>query len=436
MAAPPDENGDARGIRRTLRYRWLVFGIVLAAYFFVYYQRNLPSTLDMIIIDDLGSGLATLWSAAYYYVYAALQLPVGLMTDRVGPRKVLSTALVVITIGTFATSFAETYSVLMIGKIVMSCGMACIFVPLTKIIVTWFVKKDFALMNGFVIAVGNLAGIMAAEPTRIILDAIGWRGLFMAIGIITLMLAMLCVLFVRNRPKDIGAPEIYEIYPEEKQKHETYEKVPLKSGIVTTLKGGRAFWMPAGAYFMVFGTMMLFQGRWIVSFFKSVPELLIAGTVMMTFLAVGKLISTAIASTVAKKVGSKRKVMLAANIGYLGMWGVIWLLIGHINMFWFWAGVNFLFGFFGGFMSLVYAQTKEWFPASISGTVISLFNMIIFFGGGVFQTISIWVINEKSPMLSQFTTMWGIAFVCVAIACVLLYLSVENKTGTVKKIVS
>lgn len=434
MAASPDDKGDARSIQRTLRYRWLVLGILLVAYFLVYYQRNLPSTLDTIIVDDLGEGLATLWSAAYFYVYASLQLPVGLMTDRIGPRKVLIGALIIVTAGTFIISSAESYIVLMVGKIIMASGMACIFVPVTKIVVTWFVKKDFAMMNGFVIAAGNLAGIMAAEPTRIILDSIGWRSLFTAIGIIAMMLTVLCILFVRNRPRDIGAPEIYEIYPEEKQMHETYDKVPLKKGITTTIRGGRAFWMPAIAYFLIFGTMMLFQGRWIVRYFNSVYEFAIAGTVLLTILAIGKLISTATASTVAKKVGSKRKVMLAASLGYLMVWGIIWLLAGKVNVFLFWAGVNFLFGFFGGFMSLVFAQAKEWFPSSISGTVIAIFNTMVFLGGGVLQTLSIWMINEKSPAFGEFTAMWGIAFVCVAIACIMVYFSVDNNTGALKEI--
>ena len=426
---------DVSRTERTLRYRWIIFAILLMAYFLVYFQRNLPATLDTTIVDDLGEGLATLWAAAYFYVYAGLQLPVGLMTDRIGPRKVLTAALIVTTLGTFTISLADSFLVLMIGKIVMSCGMACIYVPLTKILVVWFLKKDFAKLNGIVIATGNLAGIMAAEPARILLDMIEWRGLFILIGIVTMILAALCIMFVRNRPGDIGAPEIYEIYPDEKQTHETYDMVPLKNGIMTTIKGGRAFWMPALAYFFVFGTMMLFQGRWVVKYFNSMYEFAVAGTVLLTLLAVGKMISTALASTVAKRVGSKRKVIFAANLGYLAIWGTLWMFAGDISMLWFWAGINFLFGFSSGFMSLGFAQAKEWFAASISGTVIALFNTMVFLGGGIIQTISIWVIDEAAPTLAQFTTMWGIAFFCAAIACVMSFFSRDNNTGSVKEIV-
>jgi len=431
------ENGTKE---RTLSYRWLVFGILLAAYFLVYFQRNLPGAIDRTIVDDIG-GIATLWSAIYFYVYAALQLPVGLTVDRIGPKKILSVALVVVTAGTFIISLANNDVVLYLGKIVMSCGMACIYVPLTKIIVAWFAKKDFAKMNGYVIATGNLAGIIATAPAFMLIDTIGWRGFFVLFGIISATLAMLCITFVRNRPRDIGAREICEIYPEEKESYGVYEKVPHKNGIMTVIGSGRIFWMPALAYFFIFGAMMLFQGRWGSTFFKTMYDFdifglspALIGTLLIMFLAIGKMISTATAPAIAKRVGSKRKTIFIANIGFLTVWGIIWSLAGEMSAFWFWASVCFMFGFCSGFMSLGFAQAKEWFSAAISGTVIALFNTMVFLGGGILQTISIFVINEKAPLLSQFTTMWGIAFLWVVMACVVSFLSKDNNTGGVVKI--
>ena len=428
---------------KTLRYRWLIFGILLAAYFLVYFQRNLPGTIDTLIVDDVG-GIATLWAAIYFYVYASLQLPVGLTVDRIGPKKILSVALLVITLGTFIISLAQTGTVLYLGKIVMSCGMACIYVPLTKIIVAWFAKKDFAKMNGYVIATGNFAGIIATAPAFMAIESIGWRGFFVMFGIISAVLAMLCISFVRNRPRDIGAPEIYEIYPEEKEAHGVFENIPPKDGIMTVLKGGRAFWMPALSYFFIFGAMMLFQGRWGSTFFRNTTiyhfdvfglTAALTATLLIMFLAIGKMTSTAIAPAIADKVGSKRKTVLTANLGFLTVWGVIWLLAGEMDTaFWFWAGICFTFGFCSGFMSLGFAQAKAWFSAAISGTVIALFNTMVFLGGGILQTISIFVIPEKGAVLGDFTAMWGIAFLWVAAACILTYLSIDNKTGTVKKI--
>jgi len=381
------------------------------------------------------------WSAIYFYVYAALQLPVGLTVDRIGPRKILCTALIVITLGTFIVSLADTGTVLYIGKIIMSCGMACIYVPLTKILVAWFRKKDFAKMNGYVIATGNLAGIMATVPTFMLLESIGWRQFFVLLGIISAILAMLCITFVRNRPKDVGAREIVEIYPEDREAYQVYEKVSVRDGIMTVAKSGRVFWAPALAYFFIFGAMMLFQGRWGARFFRETYgfealglTIAVTGTLMIMFLAIGKLISTSLASRVADKVGSKRKVIFTANLGFLAVWGIIWLLAGNVNVFLFWVSVSFMFGFCSGFMSLGFTQAKEWFSAAISGTVIAMYNTMIFLGGGILQTISIFVINEKASTLSQFSTMWALAFLWVVMACIMSFLSRDNNTGSVKEI--
>ena len=431
---------DADGTARTLRYRWVIFVILISAYFLVYFQRNLPGAIDRTIVDDIG-GIATLWSAIYFYVYAALQLPIGLTVDRIGPRKILSVALSVVTVGTFIISLANNDITLYLGKIVMSCGMACIYVPVTKILVAWFRKKDFAKMNGYVIATGNLAGIIATAPAFMLIDSIGWRGFFVLFGIVSAILAMLCITFVRNRPGDIGAPEMNDIYPEDRGSYGLYEKVSHRNGIMTVIGSGRIFWMPALAYFFIFGAMMLFQGRWGAVFFKTMYKFdimglspALVGTLLIMFLAIGKMISTATASAVAKRIGSKRKVIFTANLGFLAVWGIIWALAGKVEIFWFWASVCFMFGFCSGFMSLGFAQSKEWFAASISGTAVALYNTMVFLGGGILQTISILVINEKAPLLSQFTMMWGIAFFWVVMACIVSFLSKDNNTGGVVKI--
>jgi MFS family permease len=185
--------------------------------------------------------------------------------------------------------------------------------------------------------------------------------------------------------------------------------------------------MPAAGYFLVYGSIMLFQGLWCVTYF--LPHYGRDPAIMlMTMIGVGKIISAAMAGTVAKKIGSKRKVMMYANIGYLAIWGVIWMFAADGDMYWLWMCVNFMFGFFSGFMVLAFAQAKEWFPTSISATVISLVNTMIFAGAFVSQYIVSEIVGKNFSML------WGIMFFWVAAACILSYLSIDNRTGSVKEI--
>jgi sugar phosphate permease len=409
-------------MQRTLRYRWWIFGVLLAAYFLVYLHRVVDSSVAKPIVEGVGvadvTGSMVILASVYLYAYLAMQIPSGLMTDRIGPRKITCIFLLLAATGTFLTSVADSFALVVLGKIMIACGMAVVYIPLTKILAVWFRKKDFATLNGSIIAVGNVGAIAAGAPIAMLVDTLGWRDVFFIIGVITLILAFLCLLVVRNRPSEIGVKEILETYPEDRQLNETYEKVPLKNGMLTVVKSGRAFWMPAGSYLLIYGTIMAFQGLWVIYYFKDIYGFANAAF-LMSMIGVGKIISAAMAGTVAKKVGSKRIVMFSACIGYLTVWGAIWLLAGEMSIFWFWMGVNFMFGFFSGFMVLAFAQAKEWFPVSISGTVISMVNVMIFSGGAIFTAVT-GLILSNARLLSEYKILWGLMFFAVVAACISL----------------
>lgn len=412
-------------MERTLRYRWLIFVILAAAYFLVYFHRVAPGGgLGLDITAELGGDLK-LFAAVYFLVYLAMQIPAGLMADRIGLRKITFGFLLLSAAGTFIVSYADSFALAVIGKAMVACGMALVYIPLTKILAVWFRKRDFATLNGSVIAVGNIGAIAAGIPFSMLLAAMGWRTSVLIIGIITLILAMLCFAFVRDRPGEVGGREIHEIYPDEVR--EAREKVPLKEGVLTAVLSGRAFWMPAAGYFLVYGSIMLFQGLWCVTYF--LPHYgRDASVMLMTMIGVGKILSAALAGTLARRIGSKRTVMIFGNIGYLAIWGVIWLFAVDGDMYWLWVCVNFMFGFFSGLMVLAFAQAKEWFPVSISGTVISLVNTMIFAGAFVSQYILSELVGR------DFGVLWASMFIWVAAACVLSCLSVDNRTGEVKAI--
>ncbi|MDR2866880.1 MAG: MFS transporter [Methanomassiliicoccaceae archaeon] len=420
---------------RTLRYRWLIFAVLLAAYFLVYFHRVAPAVVAEDIVDAVGGSMA-LVASVYFYAYLLMQLPSGALVDRLGPHKITFTFLALAAVGTFIVSFADTFAMVLLGKVMIACGMAFVYIPLTKILAVWFRRKDFATLNGSVIAVGNVAAIAAGAPFAFLISSFGWREVFLVLGIITLILAFLCLLIVRNRPSDIGSEDILTLYPEDRQASETSEKVPFFDGLRAVIASGRAFWMPGLSYFFVYGSIMVFQGLWAAKYFDNVYDFIYAGAWMVTMIGAGKVISAAMAGTIAKKVGSKRIVMLMGNIGYLAIWAIIWSFAGGIDSFWFWMSVNFLFGLFSGFMVLSFAQAKEWFPTSISGTVIAMVNIMIFSGAAVWQTVSGFVIyDSKNATLGQFSTVWLIMMVLVIAACICSYLSIDNNTGDVKKVI-
>lgn len=156
------------------RYRWSIFAVMVTAYFFVYFQRITVGVVGSDIVEDVGGTIGVL-SSVYFWTYTAMQIPSGLLADRFGPRISCTVFLSIAMIGSLLTSFGDTFEIIVIGKVMIAAGMAIVYVPLMKLISIWFPKQDFAVLNGIVIAVGNIGAISAAGPLSMLASLIGWR---------------------------------------------------------------------------------------------------------------------------------------------------------------------------------------------------------------------------------------------------------------------
>lgn len=329
--------------------------------------------------------------------------------------------------------FGESFLALAVGKVLIAAGMAVVYIPLMKIISVWFDKKDFPQLNGIVIAVGNVGALAASAPLVYLAEAIGWRDVFLLLGIITMVLALLCFAFVRDHPKNIGMPGIEEIRAEETGVEDTDRsdgKVPVLSGLKTVFGSGRVFWTMALAYFLVYGTIMVFQGTTSIMYFKSHVYGFALAAWFVTMIGVGKIASTILIGRLASRglVRSKKKVMAFGTFVFMLVWAFIWLLAGDIDNQYVWFAVCGLFGFFGGFMTLSFSQVKEWFPISISGTAISSMNVFLFLGASVATTVAGMILHNVYT-LENYSTLWAVMFAAAAAAFVLVLLSKERKEG-------
>lgn len=413
------------------RYRWVMFGILLAAYFFVYFHRMSINAVGTDMINDVGGGSKEYLSSIYFWTYAAMQIPSGIMADRLGPRKATTIFLAVATVGSFITCLATDFTMLVIGKIFIAAGLAVIYIPLMKIISVWYGKKDFPQLNGIVIAVGNVGALAAAAPLMYLADAVGWREVFLVLGLVTVVLCVLCLVFIRDHPHDKGLPSLEDIEEDETgvcSEDRTDAKLPVVAGLLTVAKCGRIFWTLGIAYFLIYGTIMVFQGTTSIAYFKSDVYAFALAAWFITMLGVGKIISTIIIGrlTSRKIIKSKKNVMIFGTLMYALIWAVIWLFAGEFNSEPFWFTICTLFGFFSGFMTLSFTQVKEWFPVSISGTAISFMNVLLFLGAAVLTAVA-GIVLHKVYVLSNYSTLWGIMFAASVVALLLVILSREKK---------
>ena len=420
-------------IKKTIySYRWIIFIILTAAYFFVYFHRMTVGIVGRDIVDEVGGSIGIL-SSIYFWVYTAMQIPSGLLSDHIGPRKATFIFLSIAALGSFLTFAGTEFWEIAVGKAFIAAGMAVIFIPLMKIISVWFGKKDFPQLAGIVIAVGNVGAIAASAPLEILSSALGWRVVFLLLGFVTLALALLCLAFIRDHPHQKGLLSLEEKEKEEKGtpiEDVTDAKMPMMKGLRTVAYSGRKFWTMALAYFFVYGSIMVFQGTWAFTYFKEIYGFGEAAAWLITALGVGKIISAAMIGVLngRKIIRSKRTAMIFGTLIFAGTWGIIWMFAGSMDSYLFWVAICFIFGFSGGFMTLSYTQVKEWYPTAISGTSVSALNVFLFLGASVCTTITGFVIG-RSYTLENFNILWAIMFAFALIALLLVVLSKEKKEG-------
>ena len=408
------------------RHRWAIFAVLTIGYFFVYFHRISVSVVGQDIVADVGGSIGLL-SSVYYWTYTAMQIPSGLMADRFGPRAASTLFLLIASVGSLITCVGTEFWMIVLGKVMIAAGMAVVYVPLMKLVSVWFPKADFAVLSGIVIAVGNVGAIAATGPLEMLADALGWREVFLVLGLVTLVLALLCAVIIRNHPSERGLPSV-ESVEGSGAVESSAARIPVLKGLRIVFSGGRRFWTCALAYFLVYGTIMTFQGTWAVTYFNSVYGFVLSASWMVTALGVGKILSTLAIGAMTSRgiIRSKRRTMIYGTSVFAAIWVVIFLFAGEIDSYWFWFAVSFLFGFFGGFMTLSFTQVKEWYPIAVSGTAVSGTNIFLFLGASVCTTVSGFVVGT-SYTLENFTALWGLMTLFALAAVVLLALSVEKR---------
>jgi predicted MFS family arabinose efflux permease len=189
-----------------MKRRWLALGIVALAYVLSFFQRFAPAGIanDLAAAFDTSAASLGVLAATYFYVYTVMQVPTGMLADTLGPRRILMLGGVIGGIGSFMFGLAPTLDIALIGRTLIGLGVSVVFIAMLKLIAVWFEENRFATLVGFSMLIGNLGSVLAGAPLSAVAQSTGWRGVFIGIGALSLVLAALCWLIVRDRPEQDG----------------------------------------------------------------------------------------------------------------------------------------------------------------------------------------------------------------------------------------
>ena len=393
-----------QSINTTLR----VFIPFALGYFLSYLYRVVNVVMAPDLVRDLGIGPSALGllTASYFISFASVQLPLGVLLDRFGPRKVEAFLLIFAGLGAFVFARSGTLAGLVMGRALIGFGVAACLMAAFKAYVLWFPKQQWPLANGFQMAAGGMGAIAATTPVEAALQITDWRGVFMILALLTLLVAVIIFLVVPEKPL--------------REKGESFDD---QMRGVRQVFSSLEFWRTAPLTTMSQASFLSIQGLWAGPWLKDVAGmdrtavarslLWIAVAMVLGFISLGTL-----AERLARFGISSLTTAVIGVIFFMVIQVAIILGLGDSPML-LWV----CFGFFGTSNIITYASLSQSFPAHLSGRVTTGVNLLVFIAAFIGQwaigaIIGLWPIGEDGSYAlpgyqAGFTVMLGTQVLCI-----------------------
>ena len=368
-----DDLNDTTGARPLLPlFGWLVGSLF---FFYAWILRVSPSVMVEELMRDFAVGGAILGnlSALYFYGYAGMQIPVGLLLDRFGPRRLMTVAAAVVGVACLLFARSDSLAGASLMRFLIGAGCAFSLVGAMAVAGQWFPRQRFALLGGLSMMIGMAGGVFGQAPLRVAVEATDWRTAMVAVAFIGFALALAAWLCVRDRSRGSG-------------------------GVGAVLQGlgrvaaSRRTWLIAIAGLGAGGPLLAFAGLWGVPYLQTIHAIdrVTAGTVTsVTFIGWG--VGAPLIGWISDRVGNRR-VPLIAGLSVCAVSLVAILFFAALPL-WGVAVLCFLVGLGGSAQIVCYALVREHHPAELSGTAIGLVNALVTGAGALFQPVVGWLLD-------------------------------------------
>jgi nitrate/nitrite transporter NarK len=197
---------DTAALRRAVEPRavrlWSVWAVALAVYLVAVFHRSSLAVAGLVATErfDISAAQLATFTVLQLLVYAALQIPVGLLVDRFGSRSVMLAGTVVLALAQAGFSLADSYGVALLARTFVGVGDALTFICVLRLVSRWFPDRRVPLMTQLTGTLGQLGAVGAAVPMTWALGRFGWTSAYLAASLLSVVLAVLLVLVVHDSP--------------------------------------------------------------------------------------------------------------------------------------------------------------------------------------------------------------------------------------------
>ncbi|WP_435552660.1 MFS transporter [Natrinema sp. CGMCC1.2065] len=365
------------------RRRWIGWGLLVASFFLVSLHRSSTAVLSgelMRAFDTTATSLGLLHSS-FFYLYAAFQVPAGLLTDRYGARAIAATGTAVMSAGAVAFGLASTYSVAFGGRVLVGLGASVLFVAALRFCANWFRPDEFGTMTGATFSVGILGGLAATTPLAIAISRLGWRGSMVGLGVAGLAAAVGILLVSHDSPADAGLEPIDDV----PDRPDVTDAATLKRYVSDAVREPETWLLGIMLFFMT-GIGITIFGLWGIPYLVQTHGISVTeASVYLLVGNVGGMIGPTAFGWLSDRWGQRTGLIVFSTVVF-GLTWAVFAAFGTVPLLL--VGAIFLFSrVLRGGVPLAFTVIKERHPEGASGTVIGIVNTMGWIGAAVFPVV-------------------------------------------------
>ncbi len=361
--------------RTSLGYGWLVWWLGALFYCYEYFLRISPSVFTGDLMNTYGLGGAALGNlvAFYYYAYTPMQLPVGILMDRYGPRILLTIACLLCAVGSFL--FAATHSVYVaqLGRFLVGFGSSFAFVGVLKLASIWLKRENFGFVVGLATTLGMVGAMVGQNALAYLIHAFGWQAITFSSAAFGLVLAVVLWSIIRNAKSDVTVV------------HQTIHYSQIFRDLGVALRN-RQIWLAGIVGGLLYIPTSVFAELWGVPYLEQAHGFTTkdaAAAVSMIFL--GWAVGGPILGAISDRLRRRKLMVILGSIVAAGLMA-LFLFTDHMSAS-FISIILLIFGMFSSAENLTFAIARESCADAIAGTAVAVNNFLVMLGGMLLQPL-------------------------------------------------